>query len=119
MSLVHTHHTTPHPHPPWWAVDGAAAYGGDGCGFYGELGGDVDDKVRWKMTVVRVFSVEWSFQVAASGGSGRGSVRIDLIQVRVVDFCKGADGARWCPVVLAGAGGVPVCPVVPIEKLSD
>ncbi|KAJ0615784.1 hypothetical protein HanIR_Chr02g0083211 [Helianthus annuus] len=37
------------------------------CGFYDELGGDVDDKVRWKMTVVRVFSVEW----VVSGGSQR------------------------------------------------
>ncbi|MFS8027280.1 hypothetical protein Hanom_Chr16g01496851 [Helianthus anomalus] len=35
------------------------------------------------MTVVRVLSVEWWFQVAASGGSGRGSVHFDLIQVRL------------------------------------
>ncbi|MFS8027440.1 hypothetical protein Hanom_Chr16g01498741 [Helianthus anomalus] len=39
--------------------------------------------------------------------------------LQVTYFASGADGARWCPVVLAGAGGAPLCPVVPIEKLSD
>ncbi|KAJ0858416.1 hypothetical protein HanRHA438_Chr13g0600771 [Helianthus annuus] len=29
--------------------------------------------------------------------------------LQVIDFASGADGARWCHVVLAGAGGAPLC----------